>query len=70
MEYSEERLAEDEEIVKVRVQSTPEEISNFHKLLDKCEELGLVQVLNFSDIFSNKGTNKYYRAYSDVKINK
>lgn len=56
------------EVVKVRMQSTPEQIDNFHKLLDRCEELGLCQVLNFSDVFSNKGTSKYYRAYSDVQI--
>lgn len=59
-----------EEYVKVRVQSTPEEITGFHKLLDKCEELGLCQVMNFSDMFPNKGTHKYFRAYSDVKLNK
>ena len=57
-----------DEMIKVRVQSTPEEITSFHKLLDRCEELGLCQVMNFSDMFSNKGTNKYYRAYSDIKI--
>ena len=50
-----------DEMIKVRVQSTPEEITSFHKLLDRCEELGLCQVMNFSDMFSNKGTNKYFR---------
>ena len=57
-----------EEIVKVRVQSTPEEISNFEMMLNRCEELGLCEVVNFSGLFRNKGTNKYFRAYSDVKI--
>lgn len=57
-----------EEIVKVRLQSTPEEISNFEKMLNRCEELGLCEVVNFSSLFRNKGTNKYFRAYSDVKI--
>ena len=56
------------EICKVRVQSTPEEISHFHELLDRCEELGLCNVLNFSNIFANKGTTKYYRAYSDIEL--
>ncbi len=56
----------EQEICKVRVQSTPEEISHFHELLDKCEELGLCNVVNFSELFANKGTSKYYRAYSDV----
>ena len=58
----------DEEIVKVRMQSTPEQINGFHRLLDRCEELGMCEVINFSSIYSNKGTNKYYRAYSDVRI--
>ncbi|MBQ6968409.1 MAG: hypothetical protein IJP84_10980 [Lachnospiraceae bacterium] len=58
----------EQEICKVRVQSTPEEISHFHELLDKCEELGLCNVINFSEMFANKGTSKYYRAYSDVII--
>lgn len=58
------------EYVKVRVQSTPEEITGFHQFLDKCEELGLCQVLNFSEMFPNQGTSKYFRAYSDVKIEK
>ena len=57
-----------QEICKVRVQSTPEEISHFHELLDRCEELGLCNVINFSEMFANKGTSKYYRAYSDVII--
>lgn len=58
----------DEEIVKLRMQSTPEEIDGFHRLLDICEDMGLCQVLNFSDLFRNKGTDKYMRAYSDVKL--
>lgn len=58
----------EQEICKVRVQSTPEEISHFHELLDRCEELRLCNVINFSEMFANKGTSKYYRAYSDVII--
>ncbi len=58
----------EQKICKVRVQSTPEEISHFHELLDRCEELGLCNVINFSEMFANKGTSKYYRAYSDVII--
>ena len=61
---------ENDEVVKVRMQATPEDISNFQKMLERCEELGMCQVMNFSNLFSNKGTHKYYRAYSDVKVNK
>lgn len=59
----------DDEIVKLRMQSTPEQIDGFHRLLKRCEELGMCEVMNFSQIYSNKGTNKYFRAYSDLKIN-
>ncbi len=58
----------DKEIVKVRMQSTPAQIDNFHRFLEKCEEMGLCEVINFSDMFANKGTTRYFRAYSDVKI--
>ena len=54
--------------VKVRVMSTPEQIDAFHKMLERCEELGLCSVMNFSDIFHNRGTEKYYRAYSEIEI--
>ncbi len=57
-----------QEICKLRVQSTPEEIELFHEFLERCTQLGLIEVLNFSDIFANKGTEKYYRAYTDVVI--
>ena len=53
---------------KLRVQSTPEEIENFHRFMEKCADMGLCEVINFSDMFTNKGTSKYYRAYSDVYI--
>ena len=53
---------------KLRVQSTPEEIENFHRFMGKCADMGLCEVINFSDMFANKGTSKYYRAYSDVVI--
>jgi hypothetical protein len=36
--------------------------------METCAELGLCEIINFSDMFSNKGTSKYYRAYSDVII--
>ncbi len=56
------------EICKLRVQSTPKEIENFHRFMDTCAEMGLCEIINFSEIFANKGTSKYYRAYSDVVI--
>lgn len=59
---------DESEIVKVRIQSTPAEINNFKKLMERCQELGMCQIQNFSDIYSNKGTSKYFRAYSDIVI--
>lgn len=59
---------DESEIVKVRIQSTPEKINNFKKLMERCEELGMCEMQNFSDIYSNKGTSKYFRAYSDILI--
>ncbi len=55
--------------VKVRAQSTPAEIDNFHRLLEKCQELGMCEVINFSKILPNKGTSRYYRAYCDIVVN-
>ena len=59
---------EPEEYVKVHMQSTPEKIDNFRRLLELCQELGMCEVMNFSDIFPNRDTNKYFRAYSDVIV--
>ena len=59
----------EKEVSKVRVQSTPTEIDNFHRFLEKCQELGLCEVLNFSATFPNKGTRRYYRAYCDIAVN-
>lgn len=54
--------------IKVRVMSTPNQIDAFHKLLNRCEELGMCEVINFSRIFHNRNTEKYYRAYSEIEI--
>jgi len=63
------RAAEgNEEIVKVRMQATPENIDMFIKMLEACEDMGMCRLLNYSQLFRNKGTNKYFRAYSDVCV--
>ena len=56
------------ELVKVRMQGTEDGIDAFHKILQFAEDNGLCELQNFSDLFANKGTNKYLRAYSDVEI--
>lgn len=59
---------EPKEIVKVRMQSTPEKIDSFRRMIEFCQEIGMCEVMNFSDLFSNKGTDKYFRAYTDIDI--
>lgn len=59
---------EKQEIIKVRMQSTPMKIESFRKMLEFCQEIGMCEVMNFSNLFTNKGTDKYYRAYSDINI--
>ena len=50
IERDEERYLEAaKEYVKVRVQSTPEEINGFYQLLSRCEELGMCQVMNLRE---------------------
>ena len=56
------------EMVKVRMQGTEKGISAFQRILKFAEDNGLCEMQNFSDLFHNKGTDKYLRAYSDVKI--
>ena len=50
------------------MQSTPEEIDNFRRMLEMCQEMGMCEVMNFSELFPNRDTNRYYRAYSDVLV--
>ena len=59
---------EPEGYVKVRMQSTPEEIDNFRRMLEMCQDMGMCEVVNFSELFPNRDTNRYYRAYSDVIV--
>ena len=61
-------LQNPEEIVKVRMMSTPEKIDNFKRMLELCQEIGMCEVMNFSDIFPNRDTNRYFRAYSEVIV--
>ena len=65
MTYRKERKSS-EEFTKIRVQGIPEQI----KLLKQILEINpFIEMINFSDIYSNKGTEKYKRAYADIMIN-
>lgn len=51
-------------MLKIRMQGTKREIVWFSKLLKRCESL---EVLRHSKIFSNKGTDKYFRVYAEIQ---
>lgn len=57
----------EEMMLKIRLQGTKKDIQWFRQLMERHQE---IEVLQVSDLFSNKGTNKYFRAYSDVEKKK
>ena len=50
-------------MLKVRLMGTKNDIVWFQKILQRYPK---VEVLEISELYSNKGTNKYYRAYAEV----
>lgn len=46
-------------MLKIRLQGTVRDIRWFKRLLERHPE---IRVLQMSDIFSNKGTNRYFRS--------
>lgn len=53
-----------DKMLKIRLMGTKNDIKWFNKVLKKNKKL---KVLQISDIFSNKGTNKYHREYVEVE---
>ena len=51
-------------MLKIRLQGTKKDIHWFRQLMERDKEIRVLQV---SEIFSNKGTNKYFRAYAEVE---
>ena len=51
-------------MLKVRLMGTKNDINWFGKILRRNPK---IEVTEFSDLFLNKGTKKYYRAYVEVK---
>lgn len=51
-------------MLKVRLMGTEKDMKWFHRLLERNKE---VKVLCVSDLYSNKGTNKYFRMYAEVE---
>ena len=51
-------------MLKIRLMGTKSDIAWFQKILSSNNK---IEVLKVSDLYSNKGTKKYYRAYAQVK---
>ena len=51
-------------MLKVRLMGTKNDIKWFGKILRRNPK---IEVIEFSDLFPNKGTKRYYRAYVEVK---
>ncbi len=52
------------EMVKVRLQGTKEDMEWFVKQM---ELLSQVKIIQSSEVFSNKGTNRYFRRYLELE---
>ncbi len=51
-------------MLKIRLMGTKNDIRWFGRILQKIPG---VELMEFSDLYPNKGTEKYYRAYAEVK---
>ena len=51
-------------MLKIRLMGTKNDIKWFQKILYRQPK---VIVTEFSELYQNKGTNKYYRAYAEVQ---
>lgn len=52
-------------MLKVRLMGKKNSIRKFARLLQKFPG---IEVLEFSELYPNKGTEKYYRAYVEIEI--
>ena len=59
MPYLEEQIN-----VKSQIDGNENDIAWFQKILQRHPK---IEVLEISELYSNKGTNKYYRAYAEVQ---
>lgn len=51
-------------MLKIRLQGTVRDIRWFKRLLERHPG---IRVLQMPDIFSNKGTNRYFRSYVEIE---
>ena len=52
------------DMVKVRLQGTKEDMAWFE---EQVEKLAQVRIVQSSESFSNKGTNRYFRKYLEIE---
>lgn len=52
-------------MVKIRLQGTTNELKRMRRVIERNRSL---TVLSVSEVFSNKGTNKYFRQYMDISF--
>lgn len=50
-------------MIKVRLQGTKEDMKWFEKQLELCSQISITES---SDMYPNKGTNKFFRKYLEV----
>lgn len=56
--------------MKIRLHGVSEEISKFTKLFKALEESGVIEILQQSEPYADRGTSKYCRVYMDVNLKK
>lgn len=54
-------------MLKIRLQGTLKDIKWFKRLMERNKE---IEVLQVSEPFFNKGTNKYFRVYAEIEKEK
>ena len=51
-------------MLKIRLQGTTNDIKWFKKILERDKRIALLEI---SQLFPNKGTQKYFRVYAEVE---
>ncbi len=54
--------------MRIRLHGVSEEISRFTKLFKALEESGVIDILQQSEPYADRGTSKYCRVYMDISI--
>ena len=52
-------------MVKIRLQGTSNELKRMRRVIERNRNL---KVISVSEVFQNKGTNKYFRQYLDISF--